>query len=52
MYILTSNSGLWIILFDMIDATASLWVSVVVMVVVFWVSFVFLFLTPQRFTMK
>ena len=52
MYILTSNNGLRIILFDMIDATASLWVSVVVMAVVFWVSFVFSLLNPQRFTTK
>lgn len=41
------NSGLRIIFFDMIDATASLWVSVVVMVVVFLISFVFCFWLPK-----
>lgn len=43
------NSGLRIIFFDMIDATTSLWVSVVVMVVEFLISFVFDY---PRFTMK
>lgn len=43
------NSGLRIIFFDMIDTTTSLWVSVVVMVVEFLISFVFDY---PRFTMK